>query len=712
MSAYESDVEIIDGATNEALGKLGLEATAKERAPILSIASNQRKLSDWLKREGRESIASRLNGSEQQEKQLQKDISEFKQAIDQPRIHLGINKLRQYLGSELQHGVGPYDDDASIIDGLAKEELSKLGSGPASQSKKKSIRNIAAAQRRFSDWLRTAGRESIVSRINGDWHQRRSLDVDYQEFTNAKGNVGIGFKRLVQYVQVVEANRALGVAFPQQGVSLNSTSSWVRDLPTPPSDFAPGDWPTPQGPFGLAGWQELAGSSSTWSPRVPSDFDAAMWPTPERAPARSSDIYRGFDSFVVEANRVLGVELPQQRAGSNSTSTWVRDLPTPPSDFAPGDWPTPQGPFGLAGWQEPAGSSSTWSPRVPSDFDAAMWPTPERAPARSSDIYRGFDSFVDLPTTSQDTHDDARSAPVLSAAGRPPFFIGSSGMPQELEDIGHLVGDDWQHGSQPVPDFLLDVLDNKMLLPSWAMAPQPVSINGETYSITLGPRGRRDAQLIHHPRPSSAPHARIGASAASASSGDRSGRVLGASEWLGDEHIQRDYELLSQELRESNPNLAVRTRFVDPLMAFRVGQGTEMDALRAFHRIVDDRNGNDTADFLFLPVNDASATDLNRRGSHWSLLLVDRRDRDRLVAYHYDSAQGYNGRPAATLAARVGADLQNAPISQQRNTYDCGVFVVDGTRALVRRLAGRHQADLNLDNLVIDRQALQNRLKG
>ncbi len=64
------------------------------------------------------------------------------------------------------------------------------------------------------------------------------------------------------------------------------------------------------------------------------------------------------------------------------------------------------------------------------------------------------------------------------------------------------------------------------------------------------------------------------------------------------------------------------------------------------------------------------------------------------------------------LAARVGANLQGAPISQQRNGYDCGVFVVDGTRALVRRLAGRRQADLNLENLVVDRQALQSRLRG
>ncbi|MBB4264006.1 hypothetical protein [Bradyrhizobium sp. CIR3A] len=300
-------------------------------------------------------------------------------------------------------------------------------------------------------------------------------------------------------------------------------------------------------------------------------------------------------------------------------------------------------------------------------------------------------------------------------------------MPQELEDIGHLVDENFQHGSQPVQDYLFDVLDNKMLLPTPGMAPQPVATNGETYSIALGPRGRRDAELIYHPRPSFVPDAGISASSAGASPGDRSGRVLGARQWLGDEHIQRDYELLSQELQQSNPNLAARTRLVDPLVAFQVGHGSDADALTAFHRVVNDRNGNDTADFLFLPVNDTSAEEMRQAleaafrsrehraislGRHWSLLFVDRRDRDRPVAYHYDSARGHNAGPAATLAARVGADLQAAIIRQQRNGYDCGIFVVDGTRALVRRLAGRRQADLGLGNLVIDRQALQNRLSG
>ncbi|MGX5845408.1 Ulp1 family isopeptidase, partial [Mesorhizobium sp. ArgA1] len=85
------------------------------------------------------------------------------------------------------------------------------------------------------------------------------------------------------------------------------------------------------------------------------------------------------------------------------------------------------------------------------------------------------------------------------------------------------------------------------------------------------------------------------------------------------------------------------------------------------------------------------------------------------VAYHYDSLQPgqYNDAPATQLAGLLGATLAPARIALQRNDYDCGVFVVDGTRALVERLVDGQRPDnepLHLDNLVADRQALQNRL--
>ncbi|WP_346426510.1 Ulp1 family isopeptidase, partial [Rhizobium sp. CCGE 510] len=192
----------------------------------------------------------------------------------------------------------------------------------------------------------------------------------------------------------------------------------------------------------------------------------------------------------------------------------------------------------------------------------------------------------------------------------------------------------------------------------------------------------------------------------------RSGLSLDHTEWLGDQHIQTDYELLMQDLQRNDPDLAARTRLIDPLIAhYHLRLGDESTALSAFQRIVNDQNGRDTADFLFLPVSDASASDPDRRGTHWSLLLVDRRNREGPAAYHYDSFRGQNDEFAAMLAQRLGTRLEPVRMTQQRNDYDCGVFVVDGTRALVRRLARRDRpAVLHLDNLVADREQLQRRL--
>ncbi|WP_420493390.1 Ulp1 family isopeptidase [Rhizobium etli] len=192
----------------------------------------------------------------------------------------------------------------------------------------------------------------------------------------------------------------------------------------------------------------------------------------------------------------------------------------------------------------------------------------------------------------------------------------------------------------------------------------------------------------------------------------RSGLSLDHTEWLGDQHIQTDYELLMQDLQRNDPDLAARTRLIDPLIAhYHLRLGDESTALSAFQRIVNDQDGRDTADFLFLPVSDASASDPDHRGTHWSLLLVDRRNREGPAAYHYDSFRGQNDEFAAMLAQRLGTRLEPVRMTQQRNDYDCGVFVVDGTRALVRRLARRGRpAVLHLDNLVADREQLQRRL--
>ncbi|WP_244426749.1 Ulp1 family isopeptidase [Sinorhizobium sojae] len=375
------------------------------------------------------------------------------------------------------------------------------------------------------------------------------------------------------------------------------------------------------------------------------------WPTVEAAPTHSAR---------ARSNTYGGLEVS---FNPNSPASFeLRDNAWSP---APGFPPPFAGP--VPGHHQGArqlGSPQGLSPvSAHSDDDALAWLSEELArqmqepaspsTARAQDLYRGFEALLDPDAAELD--DSAHFAPAPSARARSDTY-----------------------GGLPLVDLT-------------APAPSPL----------------RDDIVRRFPITSS--DAQIGALNPIALSHNR-GLVLEDTEWLGDEHILRDYQLQELDLQRSDSDLAARTRFVDPLEALRLRLGAESDVLRVFHRIVHDRRDNDTADFLFLPVNDASATD---RGRHWSLLFVDRSNRQRPVAHHYDSYGRYNETHARQLAERLNLALEPAGMAQQQNTYDCGVFVVDGTRELVRQLAqGREPDLLNLSNVVANRQALQARLRG
>ncbi|QOZ23997.1 XopAD/skwp family type III secretion system effector [Bradyrhizobium sp. CCBAU 51753] len=185
--------------------------------------------------------------------------------------------------------------------------------------------------------------------------------------------------------------------------------------------------------------------------------------------------------------------------------------------------------------------------------------------------------------------------------------------------------------------------------------------------------------------------------------------MLGAEEWLGDEHIAADYALLEQELLRENPDLAAQIRLVPPAPAQLLRLGDANDVEQTLRGVVRDHNGNDTANFLLLPVSDGGA---GGGGTHWSLLLVDRRVPQRIRAYHYDSSRDRNRVAAEQLGAQLGVRrLETAAMPEQPNGYDCGVFVLDATRTLVSGLAqGQQPEALHLGNIVANRQALRNRL--
>ncbi|WP_338318112.1 Ulp1 family isopeptidase, partial [Bradyrhizobium ottawaense] len=284
-------------------------------------------------------------------------------------------------------------------------------------------------------------------------------------------------------------------------------------------------------------------------------------------------------------------------------------------------------------------------------------PSTGRAP---SDIYGGLESLVHLDApTPWELRDDAHFAPAPAARARSDTYRGF-----------------------PLVDLT---------------APTPSE-------------SRDDANSVR-PFPITSANAQIGALDPTVSSHGH-GLVLEDTEWLGDEHIDRDYRLQEQDLQRNDPDLAARTRFVNPLIVLNyLGSNDDGVVQTEFQRIVHDDEFNDTADFLFLPVINANPEDPNNLGNHWSLLFVDRSDRGQPVAYHYDSYRGLNKKHAEHLASRLHLRLEPAGMAQQQNTYDCGVFVVDGTRALVRQLEQGGQT-VHLDQLVVDRQALQNRLRG
>ncbi|WP_323931323.1 Ulp1 family isopeptidase [Bradyrhizobium diazoefficiens] len=475
-------------------------------------------------------------------------------------------------------------------------------------------------------------------------------------------------------------------------VSFNPNSPASFELRDNACSPAPGFPPPFAGPVPghHQGAQQL-GSPQGLSPvSAHSDDDALAWLSEELArqmqepaspsTARAQDLYRGFkallDPDVAELDDSAHfAPAPSARARSDTYGGLeVSFNPNSPTSFelrdnawsrAPGFPPPFAGP--VPGHHQGArqlGSPQGLSPvSAHSDDDALAWLSEELArqmqepaspsTARAQDLYRGFGALLDPDAAELD--DSAHFAPAPSARARS------------------------------------DTYDGLPLVDLTAPAPSPL----------------RDDIVRRFPITSS--DAQIGALNPIALSHNR-GLVLEDTEWLGDEHILRDYQLQELDLQRSDSDLAARTRFVDPLEALRLRLGAESDVLRVFHRIVHDRRDNDTADFLLLPVNDASATD---RGRHWSLLFVDRSNRQRPVAYHYDSYGRYNETHARQLAERLNLALQPAGMAQQQNTCDCGVFVVDGTRELVRQLAqGREPDQLNLSNVVANRQALQARLRG
>ncbi|WP_167449320.1 Ulp1 family isopeptidase [Mesorhizobium hawassense] len=454
-----------------------------------------------------------------------------------------------------------------------------------------------------------------------------------------------------KYQQIVAANKALGLAADgREGSRRQQGGSYEAAVPSVPTS---------------PDWEVL---------RAFNQRDAASPGVPMATGAQETH-----EVASLPQQSALAIDAPLAAEPARESSI-APSLPLLPMSPAEQDWEV----LRAVNQQEPA--SSRRSSEVFADLDDWLQDDARSAPPssssrvppqagsspKSSQVFAGLEDFIEL-------EDEAHSAPPSSSSRVPPQ-AGSS--PKSSQVFAGLE------------DFIELEDEAHSALPSSSSRVPPQS------SKSYGPSGIAPA----------ASFAEMGSLAPRASRQDRSSLDLGPRDWLGDEHITADYSLLEQQLQRENPDLAARTRFVRPAQAHLLRMTDNEAVLReTFYSIVNDQDGNDTGRHLFVPLNDAHA---GGGGTHWSLLLVDRRAGGDTVAYHYDSAVGgRNSIIAQELAQRLGAVLMPARMAQQQNGYDCGVFLVNGTRTLVKRLAQRQwPMEPHLDNLVPDRQALQNRL--
>lgn len=176
--------------------------------------------------------------------------------------------------------------------------------------------------------------------------------------------------------------------------------------------------------------------------------------------------------------------------------------------------------------------------------------------------------------------------------------------------------------------------------------------------------------------------------------------------WLLDGHLRAYTDDLARRLR-GQPN-AHLLHFADSQVVTMLSSADPEQQARALRLLV----GDDVPPIVFLPINQPNA--------HWSLLVVDRRNKDAVAAYHYDSmaqTQPQQRYLADMAAYHLGLDYEQTHEMRtaiQPDGYSCGDHVLTGIEVLARRVVdgtfdyagGRDLSDIEPDrDLIRDRLA-------
>jgi len=680
---HSEDAQLISGLEK------ALVAAKYEEASAQATGRYIRKLSQWLFANNKPAIAGRIG-----EESLDKDVEAFKASGGEQQVVAALAHLR---ASQSAAGIAPRKGPRKGRPGLSPypEDADLIRDYKATESKP-TARNYAPILTGFSDYLRQSHKQSIAAGLSDG-----SLEKDVEAYKNSGGHAktGAALAHLLKSpagVRAIELRRAADAA-GQHPASAGRISS-PADLAVDEYDqhlSAAVDVPGMSLPLEPALNQQRAQRPEeypgplSWHYEDPAaadePIDALDWG--DLLPSEEVFEHGAADSRPTKRQRIQDdpQDDPIEQQLSQISNSEVRALVQ-----APADQP------GASLWQAQSGHDYEAAPHV-------VVRQAEDAAAQQSAPQGSVNWPVLLPA--------AYDPDVLwgMLEDRPPWSGSiNPDQAQEIEQAASTVGATSSWSLPTSSNFDWTMLPTT---PS-PVGPQSSDVERRVESLVdlLSQELRDDAHFAPIRTP---PDAQIAAGAPTAPLHGRSGPLLGVTECLGDEHITADYTLVEEELQRIDPDLAAQTRFVRPAQAQLLRLlPSHSDRVQTFRQIVNDQDGNDTANFLFVPVNDGGVTG---GGAHWSLLLVDRRVPTAPVAYHYDSAGSRNSTVAEQLAARFGSRLQPARMARQQNGHDCGVYVVDATRALIGRLAQGERPDnepLHLEHLNADRPPLQERLRG
>ncbi|NOJ50156.1 hypothetical protein [Bradyrhizobium archetypum] len=424
-----------------------------------------RQFSAWLQATQKASITGRVENLEA----LRAEADEF--AGDDVRLRnllrTALPRLRQYqqaVEANRALGLGPPEQAGSLAGQGAPQpsSLQELAATPATPSEG------------AWDWFREVMQEPAPS---SSAPHRGLQPSSYQELPATPATPSAGAWDL--FTEVMQEPTPSST--PHRGLQPSS----YQELPATPATPSTGAWD-----WFREQMQEPTPSSTPHPGLQPSSYQE-LPATPATPSAGAWDLF----------TEVMQEPTPSSTPHRGLQPSSYQELPTTPATPSTGAWD-----WFREQMQEPTPTSSTpYRGSQPSYWDwlreQVQQPEPSSsARAAPSNIYGGLEPVPDpnAPTVSE-LRDDAHSAPARGIA-RPPSFIGPSLPPQELAEIGHMV-DNWSHRSQPASDALIDILGNVGLLPN-QFGPTQFTIERQLYSATLGPGGRSDVQLIHHPRAS------------------------------------------------------------------------------------------------------------------------------------------------------------------------------------------------------------------